>query len=214
MREDAGLSAAVTGNDLVLADGMSIVWASRVLGQPLPERVAGIDLFMELLSLADGRRRSIYLLGATDEVLARVREVIGKRFARAVIAGSRNGYFADAEWPAVAEDIRATGADMLFLGMSSPKKELFMARFGRACGVRICHGVGGSFDVLAGIVKRAPRLWQRLGCEWLYRALQEPRRLMGRYLATNGRFMGLVIRAWFARHSGPPSRPSAERSKT
>jgi N-acetylglucosaminyldiphosphoundecaprenol N-acetyl-beta-D-mannosaminyltransferase len=112
------------------------------------------------------------------------------------IAGSQDGYYAADEAPAVADAIKGSGADLLFLGMTSPKKEVFVATYGERTGAKVVHGVGGSFDVLAGVVKRAPVLWQRLGCEWLYRVLQEPRRLGRRYLTTNVSFAGLVAREW------------------
>jgi N-acetylglucosaminyldiphosphoundecaprenol N-acetyl-beta-D-mannosaminyltransferase len=193
MRSNRALSDAVSSADLLLADGQSVVWASRFLGHPLPGRVAGIDLFTGLLAAAERDGRSVYLLGAKPEVLARTVAEIRSRHPRLRIAGSRDGYFAADEAPAVAEAIRATGADLLFLGMTSPKKETFCARYGEATGARVTHGVGGSFDVLAGVVRRAPRLWQVIGMEWLYRVLQEPVRLGPRYLKTNSRFVRLTL---------------------
>jgi N-acetylglucosaminyldiphosphoundecaprenol N-acetyl-beta-D-mannosaminyltransferase len=193
MRMDPALADAVSSADLVLADGQSVVWASRFLGQPLPERVAGIDLFVALLAASESEDRSVYLLGATPEVLVRAVAEIRRRYPRLRIAGSRDGYFADTDAPAVAAEIRASGSDLLFLGMTSPKKELFCAQFGELTGAQVIHGVGGSFDVLAGVVRRAPRLWQVMGLEWLYRMLQEPRRLGPRYLQTNTRFIRLTL---------------------
>lgn len=193
MRSNQVLSDAVSSADLLLADGQSVVWASRFLGQPLPGRVAGIDLFTGLLAAAERDGRSVYLLGAKPEVLARTMAEIRSRHPRLRIAGSRDGYFTDEEAPAIAAGIRATGADLLFLGMTSPKKETFCAQYGEATGARVTHGVGGSFDVLAGVVRRAPRLWQVIGMEWLYRVLQEPLRLGPRYLKTNSRFVRLTL---------------------
>ena len=193
MRSDEALADAVSGADLLLADGQSVVWASRYLGQPLPARVAGIDLFVALLAAAEREDRSIYLLGATTDVLARTVAEVRRRHPALRIAGSRDGYFADAEAAGVAAEVRASGADLLFLGMTSPKKELFCADFGELTGARVIHGVGGSFDVLAGVVRRAPRLWQATGLEWLYRMLQEPRRLGPRYLKTNTRFVRMTL---------------------
>jgi len=201
MREDRRLHDAVAGADLVLADGQSVVWASRFLGAPLPERVAGIDLFTGLLAAAERAGRSVYLLGATREVLAGTVAEVRRRHPRLVIAGARDGYFADGEAGTVADEIRASGADLLFLGMTSPKKELFCARYGERTGALVIHGVGGSFDVLAGLVRRAPRGWQRLGLEWLYRMLQEPRRLGPRYLETNVKFISLTLTSRFRRQA-------------
>ena len=115
------------------------------------------------------------------------------------IAGTRSGYFSDEQSLEVATEIRESEATMLFVGISSPKKEIFLARHGNQLGVAVCHGVGGSFDVVAGKTQRAPELWQRLGLEWLYRLLQEPRRMWKRYLVTNTVFIGLVARAAVAR---------------
>lgn len=192
MRRDAALRQAVTGADIVLADGQSVVWASRLLGAPLPERVAGIDLFTELLAEAERRGYRVYFLGARPEVLARMLAAVSQRFPALTVAGSRDGYFSRDDEAGVAREIRASQADLLFLGISSPKKELFLERWGSSAGVYVAHGVGGSFDVLAGVAARAPIWWQQHGLEWLYRAWQEPMRLGPRYLKTNVAFMRLV----------------------
>lgn len=205
MREDRHLHDAVAGADLVLADGQSVVWASRFLGAPLPERVAGIDLFTGLLAAAERDGRSVYLLGARPEVLAATVAEVRHRHPELDIAGSRDGYFTDEQAGAVADAIRDSGADLLFLGMTSPKKELFCARYGERTGAMVIHGVGGSFDVLAGLVRRAPRAWQKLGLEWLYRLLQEPRRLGPRYLETNVKFISLALAARFRPRTGDTS---------
>lgn len=193
-RSDPLLRDSLLACDLLLADGQSVVWASRLLGYRLPERVAGIDLFEELLGLAHRDGRSVYLLGATPAVLRAVQDRIRDRWPGARIAGSRDGYFGDSESGQVAADIAASGADMLFLGMPSPKKEIFLAAHEAYLGVPVLHGVGGSFDVLAGLTRRAPARWQRWGMEWLYRVLQEPGRLWKRYLTTNAAFVVLMVR--------------------
>jgi N-acetylglucosaminyldiphosphoundecaprenol N-acetyl-beta-D-mannosaminyltransferase len=196
LRGDTALRDAVLGCDLIVADGQSVVWASRVLRQPLPERVAGIDLFQRLLYMAELRNRSVYFLGARSEVLDRMIARVRVQHPGLRIAGSHHGYYAAEQATAIADEVKGSGADLLFLGMTSPKKEVFVATHGARTGAKVVHGVGGSFDVLAGVVRRAPRLWQRMGCEWLYRALQEPRRLGRRYLTTNVAFVGLVAREW------------------
>jgi len=187
--KDATLRESLLDCDLMLADGQSVVWASRLLRRRLPERVTGIDLFERLLVHAEQQDRSVFLLGATDEVMARLQTNLRARFPRLRIAGARNGYFADSESSAVAEQIRSSGADMLFLGMSSPKKENFLADFGPSLDVPLQHGVGGSFDIFAGLTKRAPVSWQKLGLEWAYRLGQEPSRMWRRYLTTNTAFL-------------------------
>lgn len=194
MRRDPRLAQAVSGCDVVLADGQAVVWAGRILRAPLPERVAGIDLFLRLLAEAESAGMSVYFLGATQDVLEQMLRRVADRFPGLKVAGSRNGYFEDAEQEAVAGEIARSGAQMLFLGMTSPKKEIFTAAYGARTGARVVHGVGGSFDILAGVTRRAPESWQRRGLEWLYRALQEPRRLGRRYLTTNAAFLLMTAR--------------------
>lgn len=193
MRRDRELDTAVRACPVIFADGQSVVMASRLLRRPLPERVAGIDLFDDLLADAAQDGTGVFLLGATDEIVALAAAEAERRHPGLRIVGYRNGYFTDDEAPAVAEQVRRSGARLLFLGMSSPKKERFAAQFGPDCGVSVVHGVGGSLDVFAGKVKRAPLLWQRWGLEWLYRMLQEPVRLTMRYLVTNTVFVWMLL---------------------
>jgi N-acetylglucosaminyldiphosphoundecaprenol N-acetyl-beta-D-mannosaminyltransferase len=194
MRKYEALFDAVSGCDLVLADGQAIVWASGLLGWPLPERVAGSDLFAMLLGEASRRGYRVYFLGARERVLDAMLDQIARKYTGLVIAGAREGYFRADQAADVADAIRATRPDLLFIGMSSPRKELFTAQWGQATGAKVVHGVGGSFDIMAGVTKRAPLWWQRHGFEWLYRALQEPARLGRRYLTTNVAFIALVAR--------------------
>jgi N-acetylglucosaminyldiphosphoundecaprenol N-acetyl-beta-D-mannosaminyltransferase len=194
MGRDPGLHSAVAGCDVIVADGQSVVWASRVLGRRLPERVAGIDLFQRLLGEAAHGGLPVYFLGAKPEVLAEMIRRVKATWPTLIVAGSHDGYFDAAEAGSIADEIRASKAKLLFLGMTSPKKERFVADFGERAGATVTHGVGGSFDVLAGVVRRAPVGWQRLGLEWAYRAMQEPRRLGKRYVVTNIRFISLVAR--------------------
>ena len=194
MRHDNTLRRAVTGCSIVLADGQSVVWASRLLRAPLPERVAGSDLFFELLAEAERRGYRVYFLGAKPDVLARMLTAVSRQFPGLKVAGSRDGYFGAADEGDIAAEIGNSRAELLFLGISSPKKELFVSRWGQQAGVCVAHGVGGSFDVLAGVTARAPIWWQRHGLEWLYRAWQEPLRLGPRYLKTNLSFTALVAR--------------------
>ena len=207
LRDDVHLRDSLLDCDVLLADGQSVVWASRLLRRAVPERVAGVDLFERLLELAARDGRSVYLLGARADVLATLQQRLGERFPALKIVGARDGYFTDAEASTVAADIADSGADMLFLGMTSPKKEIFLGDYGETLGVPVLHGVGGSFDILAGVTKRAPLLWQRLGVEWLYRVLQEPRRLWRRYFTTNVTFIALVLRELVRRQ--PPYRHSS-----
>jgi N-acetylglucosaminyldiphosphoundecaprenol N-acetyl-beta-D-mannosaminyltransferase len=194
MHRDQRLARAVTDCGMVLADGQSVVWASRLLGAALPERVAGIDLFTELLSEAARESLRVYFLGARKDVLARMLAEVRRRHPGLRVAGARDGYFGAEQERDVAAQIRSSGAHLVFLGMTSPKKELFISRWGRATGANVVHGVGGSFDVLAGATRRAPNWCQDSGLEWLYRVMQEPGRLGKRYLTTNTAFIALVAR--------------------
>lgn len=194
MRRDQRLNQAVGSCHLILADGQSVVWASRLLRVPLPERVAGIDLFQVLLAEAAQRGDRVYFLGARPDVLAEMLNRVSRSFPALQVAGARDGYFRGDEEAEVAAEIRNSGADLLFVGMSSPKKELFLSRWGQATGASVVHGVGGSFDVLAGLTRRAPLWYRRHGLEWLYRARQEPVRLGRRYLTTNTAFIALLAR--------------------
>ena len=194
MRHDAALRGLVDGCELITADGQAVVWASRLLGDPLPVRVAGIDLMLELLALAEQRGYSVYVLGARQDVLERALAQLRARHPGLRIAGYRDGYFAEAEEPSVAAGIRAARPDLLFVAMSTPRKEYFLGRWGPELDVPFSMGVGGAVDVIAGITKRAPRMLQRLGLEWAFRLAQEPRRLFRRYLVTNLAFLGLTLR--------------------
>lgn len=195
MRRDETLRRAVLGADLILADGMSVVWASKFMRTPLPERVTGIDLMLKLFELAQRRSFKIFLLGAKPEIVAGVQTRLAHDFPNAQVVGTQDGYYPADEEANVAERIRNSGADILFVAMTSPRKEKFMSTWGDALHVPVCHGVGGAFDVYAGLVKRAPRAWQAVGMEWAYRVAQEPRRLGMRYLDTNTVFLGMVARA-------------------
>jgi N-acetylglucosaminyldiphosphoundecaprenol N-acetyl-beta-D-mannosaminyltransferase len=203
MRRDERLREAVAGAGMVLADGQSVVWASRLLDAQVPERVAGIDLFLELLSLADRRAYRVYFLGARREVLDRMLAEVGRAYPGLAVAGARDGYFGTEQARDVAAEIRQSAADLLFVGMSSPRKELFVSQWGKSTLASVVHGVGGSFDVLAGQTRRAPAWCQDHGLEWLYRAWQEPVRLGRRYLTTNLSFVTLVMRDWM-RHRARP----------
>jgi N-acetylglucosaminyldiphosphoundecaprenol N-acetyl-beta-D-mannosaminyltransferase len=194
MRHDAALHELIGRCDLVTADGQAVVWASRLLGDPLPARVAGIDLMFELLALAERRGYRIYLLGARADTMQTAVARLRERHPALVVAGYRDGYFSDAEEPSVAAEIRAARPDLLFVAMPTPRKEYFLGRWGPELDVPFSMGVGGAIDVVAGVTRRAPRSLQRLGLEWAFRLAQEPRRLLRRYLVTNSEFVGLTLR--------------------
>ncbi|MFI5316427.1 MAG: WecB/TagA/CpsF family glycosyltransferase [Myxococcota bacterium] len=192
-RRDRALAGACRAADLVVPDGASVVWAARLAGAPLPERIAGVDFMVELLSAAARHGLSVYLLGARHEVVAKLAELCERDHPGLAIAGWRDGYFGEAEHGAIVEEIRKSGADLLFVGMPSPFKETWCERNRAALGVPVIMGVGGSFDVLAGYIRRAPRWLQSLGLEWFWRLCMEPRKLWKRYLLTNSEFLWLTL---------------------
>jgi N-acetylglucosaminyldiphosphoundecaprenol N-acetyl-beta-D-mannosaminyltransferase len=202
MQRDPALRADVLSSDVVFADGAPIVWSSRLLGRPLPERVAGIDLMSAILRRGGERGYRVYCLGAEEAVLEAAVRRIQSDHPGVFVCGQQHGWFTGQEEPEVAAAIAAARPDVLFVAMTSPRKERFLARWGDRLGLPVCHGVGGSFDVLAGKVRRAPLRWQRLGLEWLYRVLQEPGRLWKRYLVTNALFTALLARELVRRIAG------------
>ena len=194
MKRNPALGEDVASSNLILADGSAVVLASKILHKKLPERVAGIDLMHAILERGDKLGYRVFCLGASEEISQEIERQINKHYPGVIIAGRQNGYFSDDQQEQVANDIAAANADVLFVAITSPKKEQFMAKWGELMRVPVVHGVGGSFDVFAGKVKRAPLIWQKLGMEWLYRVLQEPGRLWKRYLITNTLFIGMLIK--------------------
>ncbi|NYH87601.1 WecB/TagA/CpsF family glycosyltransferase [Actinopolymorpha rutila] len=195
--DDPDYLAVLERGDLIGSDGQPFVWAARALGQPLPERVAGIDLMEQVLDRSRETGWRVYLLGGRDEV---VRRLAGQLSARGVrIVGHRDGYFGPDDASRVWDEVRSADPDVVFVGMPTPTKEHFIIEGAHQAQVPVCIGVGGSFDVLAGDLRRAPAYMQRLGLEWLFRLLQEPRRLFTRYAVTNTRFLALVLRAMVRR---------------
>jgi N-acetylglucosaminyldiphosphoundecaprenol N-acetyl-beta-D-mannosaminyltransferase len=194
MRDDPRLRKIVLSSELVSADGQPIVWASRLLGDPLPERVAGIDLMRALLAVAARKGYAVFILGARTEVLTQAVERLRAEHPELRIVGYRNGYFTASEARNVCDEIRAAQPDILFVAMGSPQKEYWIADHRDELGVPLSMGVGGAVDVIAGVTKRAPRWMQQAGLEWFYRLAQEPRRLWRRYLLTNVQFCLLLAR--------------------
>jgi N-acetylglucosaminyldiphosphoundecaprenol N-acetyl-beta-D-mannosaminyltransferase len=195
MRSDPILRADVMGSDIVGLDGMGIVLALRWFGVPVKERVPGIDLFQEILGVCRNDGFRPFLLGATPDVLHRAADVIGARFPSIQLAGLRDGYFGPDQEEEVVEQIINSKADCLFIAMPTPRKERFLAAYRDRLGVPFIMGVGGSLDVIAGYVRRAPPIMQSMGLEWLYRVYQEPRRMWWRYVKTNTLFAGILIRS-------------------
>lgn len=202
MRRDPELRQACRSGDLVLADGMSVVRALRLARTPVPERVSGVDLLARLLEVGAGRQLRVFFLGAREEVVRRLVESCRSKYPGLVVAGYRNGYFPATDELAVAEQIRESRPHLLFVGMPSPFKEVFLERHRARLEIPILMGVGGSFDVLAGYRTRAPRWIRDLGMEWAWRLLMEPRRMWKRYLTTNTEFLWAAGREALARRRG------------
>ncbi|MEO0017786.1 MAG: UDP-N-acetyl-D-mannosamine transferase [Verrucomicrobiota bacterium] len=203
VRSEPWMGPLLERADYVLADGQPMLPLAAMLGIKIPERIDGIGLMGKVLKLADQEGYSVYLLGAKQEIVEECARRIGLDFPGARIAGYRNGYFKVVEIAGIAAGIRATEPDVLFLGMGSPMKERLADEWKEQLGARVIQAVGGSFDVMAGMVKRAPQWMQRCGIEWLYRVIQEPRRMFWRYVRTNGSCLWVFFRAFITRRSPP-----------
>lgn len=173
-QRDGALLEILRNADLAVPDGAGVVWAARLLGNPVPERVTGIDLLERLLALAAARGYRVYFLGTRSEVMARAVEAACGRFPGLQVVGSHHGYFTSAEEPAVVAGVRKARPDFLFVGMGAPRDQKWLWRHREELGVPVAMGVGGSFDVLAGVTRRAPRWMRDAHLEWLFRLLQQP----------------------------------------
>lgn len=210
VKKEPWMGEVLNRSNYVLADGQPMLPMAAMLGLRIPERIDGIGLMHKLLELADREGFSVYLLGARQDVVEECVRRIRSEFPRVVIAGYRNGYFKEEEIPTIAATIRLAAPDFLFLGMGSPTKERLADAWADKLGAHVIQGVGGSFDVIAGTVRRAPLWMQHAGVEWLFRVFQEPRRMFWRYVKTNGTclwvFSEALVSRWFqmARHRGRP----------
>lgn len=193
MQTDTALFGSVKSCDIVNIDGAGVVFGGRILGMTIPERVAGIDLFHKLLLMAEQNGHSVYFLGAKDQVIEKTVQQIKRGYPLLNLAGYHHGYFWDREED-VVRAIATSGADMLFVAITSPNKENFINKWKAQLGVKFVMGVGGTFDVVAGKVKRAPVWMQNNGLEWIYRIFQEPQRMWKRYLITNSKFLFMILK--------------------
>ena len=201
MESNQALRAAVLDCDLITVDGQPVIWASRILQSPIGERVTGIDLFDVLIARCAERGFRPYLLGARQDVVAKTVDVLKVKYPKLQLAGWRNGYWSASEEHVVVQDIKNVRPDVLCMAVGSPKQELFLGKWKKEMQVPFVMGVGGSFDVTAGVLKRAPKWMQDSGLEWLFRLAQEPRRLWRRYLKEDMAFFRLVWREWRKRRS-------------
>lgn len=180
--------------ELINADGQSIVWMARLLGQKVPERVTGIDLMDRILAMAEKNGYGVFLFGAREEVLKQAITNIRRKYPALVVAGQRNGYFTEEQLPDIIQKMKSSRAKILLVGISSPTKEYWLKDNMSKIDIPFCMGVGGSFDVAAGAARRAPVMFQKMGMEWLFRLIQEPRRMWKRYLFGNINFLLYIIK--------------------
>ena len=201
-QRDSTLRQIINECDLVNVDGQPVVWMSRLLGRPLKERVTGTDLMTSLIERSAQKKYRPFFLGATEQIVSQLVTILQTRYPQLQVAGWRNGYWTPEQEPEVVRQIRHSQADILFVAISSPKKEIFLGRWKNEMGVPFMMGVGGSFDVAAGLVKRAPVWMQRGGFEWAYRLWQEPGRMWRRYLVDDIAIVPLFVKEWWRlRHS-------------
>ena len=174
-RENAAAKEAVNGADLVLPDGIGVIYGAKMLKTPLKERVPGIEFGTAMIEYCANSGKSVYFLGAKPGVAEQAAENLKRRFGGLIVAGTHDGYFKDdaeaASW------IRESGADMALICLGAPKQELFMAAYGAATGAKLLLGLGGSLDVFAGVAQRAPDFYVNHNLEWLYRLLKNPSRI-------------------------------------
>lgn len=193
LRKDSYLKKIIDDCPLINADGQSIVWAGRLLGYNVPERVTGIDLFTELVEKSAEKGFRVFYFGGEEEVVKKVIRIHQNKYPELKVAGYRNGFFDDSDSKGIAEEIRLSNPDILFVAFPSPKKEYWIHQYQDIMQVPFAMGVGGSFDVIAGKTKRAPKWIQKYGLEWFYRFIQEPRRMFRRYIIGNFSFLNYVI---------------------
>lgn len=179
---------------IINADGASVIMASKYLKKELPERVAGIDLMQKLVKLSEEKKYKIYLLGAKKEVVEKTKDILIKEYPNINIVGIHDGYFERKDWNKVTNKIKEVNPDLIFVGITSPTKE-YLIEFLQNNGINsVLMGVGGSFDVISGNIPRAPIWMQKINLEWLFRVIQEPRRLFKRYFFGNIQFIKLIVK--------------------
>lgn len=191
---------ALNNSDLANADGMSVYWALRILGKPVPERVACPDLAEDVIKMAERNSFSIFLFGAEENSLQLCVKNLQNEYPKLKIAGARNGYFKEEDEADIVAYLKKSKSDILFLGMPSPRKEFFVEKYKKEIPANFIFGVGGLFDIYSGQKKRAPKWLQKIGMEWFYRFSQEPRRMWQRYMIGNFRFIFMVLKEKFSRN--------------
>ena len=198
--KDPALREIIESCDLINVDGQPVVWAARLLGINLKERVAGIDLMEALIDLANTNDWTVYFLGAKAAVVEKLVSRYQRDLPTLRVVGWRDGYWTNSEESSVVETVREKHPDLLFVGISSPKKEQFVNKYLQRLNIPFVMGVGGSFDVFAGVTRRAPGWMRRFGLEWFWRFLQEPRRMWKRYFVDDLSFVVLLARHLIRRY--------------
>jgi len=199
-QKDQEFKEAYEKASLILPDGMSIMLCSKIIGKPLHEKITGVDLVFRLSSLAVKARYSVYLLGAEDWVIAETSRVLKERFPGLEIAGYHHGYSENDQ--EVIDEINKAAPDILFIGLGFPNQEKWISKHLEDLDINVAVCIGGVFDVISGKIKRAPRWMQGACMEWLWRLMQEPRRLWRRYLFGNSEFIFLVIKEYIKGNPG------------
>lgn len=179
---------------IINADGASVILASKYLKKPLPERVAGVDLMQSLVALSEKKGYSVYLLGAKQAVVEKTEEVLRERHPKLNIVGIHNGYFKEPDWPSISLELKEKNPDFVFVGITSPLKEYLIEYLQEQGHTSVFMGGGGSFDVISGNIPRAPLWMQKANLEWLFRVMQEPKRLFKRYFVGNWIFIKAVFK--------------------
>ncbi|MGG7034893.1 MAG: WecB/TagA/CpsF family glycosyltransferase [Flavobacterium sp.] len=198
MQTDEALRISVNEADIINADGQPVLWTARLFNKPLKERVSGVDLFTRLIEKAHQKNYKIFLLGAKQEVVELVNQRISKEYSPDIVAGFANGYFNENQENEIINQIISCKPQMLFVAMTSPYKEIFLHKYKNDLkDVNFIMGVGGSFDVYSGKIKRAPLWMQKSGLEWFFRFTQDPLRMWKRYLIGNTKFILLVLKEKF-----------------
>lgn len=176
-RENPELLRRLRAASMLIPDGIGVVWAAKFLGLGRMERVPGSEMMPAICEIAAAGGHGVFLFGANSEVNAKAANKLIGRYPLLRIVGQQDGYVSDAETPALIERINESQAEILFVALGSPKQEIWMEQNLHRLNIKLCQGVGGTFDVIAGTVKRAPRLFLALNLEWLYRVITNPRRI-------------------------------------
>lgn len=194
VNQNERMKQIVNSCGIINADGASVIMASKYLKKPLPERVAGVDLMQSLVSLSENKGYSVYLLGAKQAVVEKTAEVLQKKHPKLNIVGIHNGYFKETDWPSISVELKEKNPDFVFVGITSPLKEYLIEFLQDQGHSSVFMGVGGSFDVISGNIPRAPMWVQKANLEWLFRVIQEPKRLFKRYFVGNWKFIMAVVK--------------------